>query len=96
MARIAPQIAYRFSRPGAATLAAALLALAGCAPSDSDRGPGGVTVGEARALDAVVERLERRHLPAEILAPNNLAPNNGQSEDAAGDGAKSGDGEEGK
>lgn len=48
-----------------ALLAAALLS--GCGPSDNDPGPGGVTVGEARALDEAAEMLEQQRLPAEAL-----------------------------
>ena len=43
------------------TLALALL-LAGCS-SDSDPGPGGVTKGEAKQLDAAAEALEKRPAP---------------------------------
>jgi hypothetical protein len=49
-------------------LAAALL-LAGCGPSDTDPGPGGVSVGEARALDEAAEMLDEQRLPAEALPP---------------------------
>ncbi len=35
-------------------------ALAGCGANDNDPGPGGVTVGEARALDQAAEMLEKR------------------------------------
>lgn len=45
----------------------ALLALPACGPSDTDPGPGGVTVGEARALDEAAEMLEQRRLPPEVL-----------------------------
>ena len=44
-----------------------LALLAACSPSDSDPGPGGVTVGEARALDEAAEMLEQRRLPPEAL-----------------------------
>jgi hypothetical protein len=37
-----------------------LLLLAACGPRDTDPGPGGVTVGEARALDRAAEMLERQ------------------------------------
>lgn len=36
--------------------------LGGCS-KDTDPGPGGVTVGEAKALDAAAERLEARPKP---------------------------------
>lgn len=38
------------------------LLLAGCS-SDSDPGPGGVTKGEAKQLDAAAEALEKRPAP---------------------------------
>lgn len=40
--------------------ALALLALGGCRARDNDPGPGGVTVGEARALDEAAKMLENR------------------------------------
>ncbi|MBD3775142.1 MAG: hypothetical protein IE921_16355, partial [Rhodobacteraceae bacterium] len=51
------------------TLAAALpiLLLAACGQSDTDPGPGGVTVGEARALDEAAEMIEARRLPPEAV-----------------------------
>lgn len=45
----------------------ALTMLAACGPSDSDPGPGGVTVGEARALDEAAEMIEQRRLPPGTL-----------------------------
>jgi hypothetical protein len=51
-----------------AGLAAALL-LVGCGPSDTDPGPGGVTVGEARALDEAAAMLDEQRLPAEAVPP---------------------------
>ena len=48
-------------------LAPALLLLAGCGPAETDPGPGGVTVGEAKALDEAAEMLEQRRLPPEAL-----------------------------
>jgi hypothetical protein len=44
-------------------LACPLLLLSACGQSDSDPGPGGVTVGEARALDEAAEMIEQRRLP---------------------------------
>ncbi|ANY18853.1 hypothetical protein A6F68_00318 [Tsuneonella dongtanensis] len=44
-----------------------LVLLTACAPSDTDPGPGGVTVGEAKALDEAAEMLEQRRLPPEAL-----------------------------
>ena len=48
--------------------------LAGCGPNDTDPGPGGVTVGEARALDEAAEMLDEQRLPAEALPPPGDAP----------------------
>ena len=47
---------------------AALLALAACGKSDNDPGPGGVSIGEARALDEAAEMIEQRRLPADAVA----------------------------
>lgn len=50
------------------TLALGLAALlAACGSSDNDPGPGGVSVGEARALDEAAEMLDQQRLPAEAL-----------------------------
>jgi hypothetical protein len=43
--------------------------LAGCGPNDNDSGPGGVTVGEARALDEAAEMLDEQRLPEGTLPP---------------------------
>lgn len=48
--------------PRIALIAIALL-LAACGQSDNDPGPGGVTVGEARALDEAAQMIEKRRLP---------------------------------
>lgn len=48
-------------------LAAAVPVLSACGPADNDPGPGGVTVGEARALDEAAEMLEERRIPDEAL-----------------------------
>ena len=45
-----------------AALATGLLA-ASCGPGDNDPGPGGVTVGEARALDEAAEMLDEQQPP---------------------------------
>ena len=39
------------------------LILAACGPQENDPGPGGVTVGEARALDEAAEMLDSRTEP---------------------------------
>ncbi|MCB2088024.1 MAG: hypothetical protein KDD98_04250 [Sphingomonadaceae bacterium] len=46
-----------------------LFPLAACGSSDTDPGPGGVTVGEARALDEAAEIIEQRRLPPAALEP---------------------------
>ena len=46
---------------------ASILLLGGCGAADNDPGPGGVTVGEARALDEAAEIIEQRRLPPEAL-----------------------------
>ena len=51
----------------AAFLLPVALLLASCGPNDTDPGPGGVTVGEARALDEAAEMLDEQRLPAEAL-----------------------------
>jgi len=59
--------------------------IAACSAADTDPGPGGVTVGEARALDEAAKILEERRLPDEALrsgdaqksakpAPNEAGP----------------------
>jgi hypothetical protein len=53
---------HRASRAGALLACAAL---AGCGAGDNDPGPGGVTVGEARALDEAAEMLDEQRLPGE-------------------------------
>lgn len=45
------------------------LALAGCAKGDNEPGPGGVTVGEARALDEAAAMLDERRAKAPPPAP---------------------------
>jgi hypothetical protein len=54
--------ALRASRAAALLVCASAVALAGCG-NDNDPGPGGVTVGEARALDEAAEMLEQQRLP---------------------------------
>lgn len=46
----------------AAALLPAALCLGGC-QKDTDPGPGGVTIGEARALDEAAQMLEQRPQP---------------------------------
>lgn len=62
-----------------AALAVAMV-LAGCGPNDTDPGPGGVTVGEARALDEAAEMLDEQRLPEGALPE---APPSPGTEDVA-------------
>jgi hypothetical protein len=70
----------------ASLLLPAALCLGGC-QKDTDPGPGGVTVGEARALDEAAEMLEKRPapplvdatVPADLAAPPASAPADGAS-----------------
>ena len=59
---------------GAAVLLPAALCLSAC-QQDTDPGPGGVTVGEARALDEAAEMLEKRPAPplVDATVPADLA-----------------------
>lgn len=48
----------------------ALLALTACSKQDNAPGPGGVSVGEAKALDEAAEMVEGQRLPADqVQAP---------------------------
>lgn len=44
---------------------ALIASLTACGAADNDPGPGGVTVGEARALDEAAAMIEERRLPAD-------------------------------
>lgn len=56
-------------------LAALSFGLASCGPADNDPGPGGVTVGEARALDEAAEMLDERQAnPDAATQPQVEAP----------------------
>jgi len=69
------------------------LALAGCGSNDTDPGPGGVTVAEAKALDEAAEMIDSRKPPAEALedgapaaagaAPSEAAPDASATPSAA-------------
>jgi hypothetical protein len=54
--------------------ALALFCLAACGPKDTDAGPGGVSIGEARALDEAAAMLEQQRLPPSIRAPGTPVP----------------------
>ncbi|WP_417622786.1 hypothetical protein [Parasphingorhabdus sp.] len=45
-----------------------LASLAACGPAQNDPGPGGVTVGEAKALDEAAKMLDERNAAPESLA----------------------------
>jgi hypothetical protein len=45
-----------------------LLSLSACGPADSDPGPGGVTAGDAKALDAAAKKLDERDKVADETA----------------------------
>jgi len=47
-----------------------LVVLAACNKPDTAPGPGGVTMGEARALDEAAAMLDERRPPADALAPS--------------------------
>lgn len=55
-------------RQSALLTALAAVALTGCGKADNDAGPGGVSVGEAKALDEAAQMLEAQRLPAEATA----------------------------
>lgn len=46
----------------------AALALASCGKADNDAGPGGVSAGEAKALDEAAEMLEAEQSPAQAAS----------------------------
>lgn len=66
---------------------AACALLGACGPSDTDPGPGGVSVGEAQALDQAAEMLDAQRLPAEALSEPGEAP---EAEAEAADGTGTG------
>lgn len=53
---------------------AAVLALAACEKADNEPGPGGVTMGEARALDEAAAMVEAQRPPADLLKPSANQP----------------------
>lgn len=76
-------------------LACATLVLAACGKADTAPGPGGVTVGEAKALDEAAQMIEDRRLdpdamPTPSTAAQKSAPAKPEaSPAAASSGAKS-------
>ena len=68
-AELSPRGPVRYGRgmtPRYTLLAVGLLSmLAGCSRTDNDPGPGGVTRGEAEALDRAAQKLEARQAAAD-------------------------------
>ncbi|MDE2560828.1 MAG: hypothetical protein KGL48_01150 [Sphingomonadales bacterium] len=61
----------------------AVAALAACGSKDTDPGPGGVTVGEARTLDEAAEMLDARQLPPPAGQPGAQASDAGPRDAAS-------------
>ena len=55
-------------KPNPIPLVVLSLMLAACGPGENDPGPGGVTVGEARALDDAAAMLDAHRSPADGAA----------------------------
>ena len=51
-----------------------------CGPAPNDPGPGGVTVGEAQALDEAAEMLDARNAPPEPVVDQQADQASGQAE----------------
>ncbi|CAO1654602.1 hypothetical protein [Parasphingorhabdus sp. NYA22] len=51
-----------------------LAGLVACGPAQNDPGPGGVTVGEAKALDEAAEMLDERNAPPDLTENMTAAP----------------------
>jgi hypothetical protein len=51
-----------------------LTGLVACGPAQNDPGPGGVTVGEAKALDEAAKMLDERNTPPESIGNVEAAP----------------------
>ena len=73
--------------PFAIGIAIGTVLVSACSASDNDPGPGGVTVGEARALDEAAEMIEQRRIPADVLAEEELASESAASEGTASENA---------
>ncbi len=60
----------------ALTLSVLCLLLAACGPGENEPGPGGVTVGEAKALDDAAAMLDAHRSPADgaAVVPAPLPP----------------------
>ncbi|ASK90048.1 hypothetical protein [Sphingorhabdus sp. SMR4y] len=57
-----------------------LAGLVACGPAQNDPGPGGVTVGEAQALDEAAKMLDERNRPPDLSGSSEggLAPANSE------------------
>lgn len=55
-------------------LSALLLVLPLTACGSADPGPGGVTPGEAQALDEAAQMIEQRRLPDDVVRPPAVTP----------------------
>ena len=55
-------------------IALALVSAGGCTKADNEPGPGGVTVGEARALDEAAEMVESQAVPSEAAPSGAPSP----------------------
>lgn len=51
-----------------------LAGLVACGPAQNDPGPGGVTVGEAKALDEAAQMLDERNTPPEFIENPKTGP----------------------
>jgi len=67
---MAPAPALRWAAP----LLAGALVLGGCQKADNEPGPGGVTVGEARALDRAAAMIEGQAPPEPAPAASEATP----------------------
>lgn len=54
-----------------------VLLLAACGSNDNDPGPGGVSVGEAKALDEAAAMLDQQRVKPEDVAPPEASPSSG-------------------
>jgi len=69
----------------------AVLALTACEKADNEPGPGGVTMGEARALDEAAKMIEARRPPPGLVTPlPNPAATEAATEAATGAAAEAG------
>jgi hypothetical protein len=54
------EMAMQFTKKAYLISALLLLSVSACGPADSDPGPGGVSAGDAKALDAAAKKLDER------------------------------------